>query len=121
MISTSQLSADLSAMISDLPGKLKIGELEIDAGFSSLNRAERMTMTGDIEALDFRVVFPVSALGEVAHPKTGDKVIATPPGLLAGNCRVGAVIYPQGGVSIILELAIDRRNPFPVPEPDPVP
>ena len=115
MISSSQLSADLSAMISDLPGTIKIGSLEFDVGLSSLNRSERMTMTGDIEAIDFRAVFPITSLNGNPHPKTGDSVVVTPPGLTATKCRVGPVIFPQGGISIILELAIDRRNPFPPP------
>lgn len=113
MIDTAQLSADLGHMIADLPGTLHIGETALSAGFSSLAQGQRLTMTGDIQSLDFRCVFPVSALGATPIPDEGDAIVATPPGRAATNCRVQGKVFPQGGVSVILELAIDRRNPFP--------
>ena len=104
----------MKAVIADLPGLVSVGATVISAGFNSITRAERMTMTGDVQELDFRVVLAIADLDGAPVPKEGDRVVAQPPGKAAVNCRVGQRTFPQdGGKSVILELAIDRRNPFP--------
>jgi hypothetical protein len=107
------LSTDLGAMIADLPGTLTVGSKTFQASFSSITRAERLTMTGDVQEMDFRVCFPVSSLDGDTVPIDGDRVTATPPGQASVACRVAGRIFPQGGVSVILELKIDKRQAFP--------
>lgn len=115
LLDTAQLSTDLANIIAELPGTLIVDGVSVQAGFSSLNRGDRLTMTGDVQELDFRAVLPISSLTDegAAVPEEGDTVIATPPGQSATNCKVVSRIYPQAGVSVILELQIDRRNPIP--------
>jgi hypothetical protein len=114
MIDTAQFARDLEGIIADLPGALTVGAITLSASFSSVSKSQRLTMTGDVQEMDFRVVFPIGSLNGNDVPEEGDRVIAAPPGQVARNYKVVGRVYPQGGVSVILELALDRRNPFPL-------
>lgn len=112
-IDLNQLASDLGGMIDDLPGQVTVGSTTFDAGFGPVSKDETMTMTGDIQSIEFRVIFPKSRLAGAPIPKEGDRVKAKAPGQEEKSCRVGEVITPEDGKSLILELTLDRRNPIP--------
>ena len=114
MLDTEQFAADLGAMIDDVPGTLTIPGVEpFPCGFSAPTRTEDLTLNGDIPRLEMRAIFPLSRLNGAPVPKDGDSVTAQPPGKPATKCRVGDVIYPEEGQSLILVLQLDRRTSVP--------
>lgn len=114
MLDAQQFADDLSGMINDLPGFLTVKDAQpFQCGFSAPTRTEDLTINGDIPQLEMRAIFPIASLGSNPIPKDGDSVVAHPPGKPPVKCRVGDVIHPEDGTTLVLVLQLDRRKGVP--------